>query len=366
MADERGQMNAGMALVLRLVSAVSIGVLVAVLPAIPASAHPGGVQAATDYRTRIDRIDPPVSGLRVRFIDEGAQLELRNSTGQTVEVSGYQGEALLQVRVDGVWQNARAPSLYVDQPSSSAKASADPAAPPSWQRVSTISSARWHDHRTVWHGNPPPAVQTDPGHRHRITIWSVPLRAGAQPVQILGTLEWLPPPNSGAWWVGIMLAAGAVAAFGLAAPSASRRTETAWTLALVVIAIVTGLAAAGYAGVVAAYNAQPTAAGIASHLLGEILPILTGLGTVAAGIALLARRTAANFAVALSGACVALIAGLGDAAVFGHAVAPIPADGRWARLAVAAVLAGGLGLTGAGVLRLRRAGRGPAANRSSG
>ena len=35
-------------------------------------------------------------------------------------------------------------------------------------------------------------------------------------------------------------------------------------------------------------------------------------------------------------------------------VAPITADGRWARLVLLAVLGGGIGLAGAGVLRMRR------------
>ena len=56
----------------QLASAVAVGVLVAVVPAAAASAHPGGVQAATDYRTRVTGIYPPVPGMHLHFVDEGS------------------------------------------------------------------------------------------------------------------------------------------------------------------------------------------------------------------------------------------------------------------------------------------------------
>src|SRR5829696_50801 len=107
--------------------AVSLWVAAALLLLSPAAAlaHPAGVQAAVDYRVRVTALTPPVAGLAVRFIFDGSRLELRNDTGRTVEVIGYQGEPMLRARRGGVWHNARAPSLYVDRPAAAGPAGAD-------------------------------------------------------------------------------------------------------------------------------------------------------------------------------------------------------------------------------------------------
>jgi hypothetical protein len=339
---------------MRRVTAVVLLGLVAVLAAAPAPAvaHPAGVQAAVDYRTRVTGVSPALPGLHVRFVADGSRLELRNDTGRTVEILGYQGEPMLQVRPDGTWRNTRSPSAYLNQPGEPPKPGTDAAAAPVWERISRSTLARWPDHRTVWHGDPPPLVAADPGRPHRIQNWTVPLRDGTAAVVITGTLDWVPPPNASTWWSVTLLLAAAIAALGLVTsrPAAVRA-------ALAGVALCAGAAAIVYSLLVVVDNVEPGAGKLTAALLSQALPVLSGLALIAAGWAVLARRTIADLALAFTGACVAFFAGTSNAAVFAHGVAPVTAGGVWARLAEVAVLAGGIGLAGAAVLRIRRAAR---------
>jgi hypothetical protein len=327
---------------------------VVLLPAVPAQAHPPGIQPAVDYRSQVTGIVPAVPGVRARYVADGSRLELRNDSGRTIEVLGYEGEPMLQVRPDGVWQNTRASSLYVDNLGVPVNPAADAHAAAQWQRVSNRPVARWQDHRALWHGSPPPQVRADPSRVHRVSDWQVPLRDGMATIQITGTLDWVPPPHPGNWWAAVLLLAVAIAVLGLVAAAAGTWVERVARAGLVGAAFVVGPATAGYPLLVAVDNAEPGARSIALALLNQALPLVIGLGVIAAGVTVLARRGAADFALALAAACAALYVGAANAAVFYHAVAPIPTDGRWARLIIAAGLAGGTGLAGAGVLRIRR------------
>lgn len=326
----------------------------------PAAAHQPGIQAAVDYRTRVDALSPAVPGVRVRFVASGSRLELRNSSARTVEVLGYRGEPWLRVRADGVWRNSRSPSAYLDEPASADKAAANADDPPRWQQLSRDPVVRWHDHRAVWHGDPPAAVRADPTRAHRVRDWTIPVTFDGGAAQISGVVDWLPPPGTGPWWALTLLVAAAIAALGL-------RSATVTRAALAGCALVTGSAAIAFAMVVIAFNAEPTSGGWGTALLSEGLPLLTGLVLIAAGVAVLANRPAADFALTLAGITVALFTGLNNAALFTHAVAPLPIDGGWARLIEVATLGGGLGLAVCAALRIRRAagehdgrsGRGP-------
>jgi hypothetical protein len=328
--------------------------LMIVLPAAPAQAHPAGTQPAVDYRTRVTAITPAMAGVRARYIADGSRLELRNDSGRTIEVVGYQGEPMLQVRPDGVWQNTRAPSLYVDKVGAATNPAGDAHADPQWQRISNVPVARWQDHRALWHGGPPPRVRADPSRVHRVSNWAVPLRDRATTAQITGTLDWIPPPNAGAWWATVLLLATAVAALGLVASGTDSRPGRVARAGLAGSAVTVGLAGVAYPLLVVADNAEPRAGSIALAVASQALPLLIGLALMAAGGLVLARREIGDFALAIGGVSAALIIGAGNVALFSHAVAPITADGWWARVAVAAVLAGGIGLAGAAVLRMRR------------
>ncbi len=332
------------------------GVVAALAVAAPAQAHGTDAPDGTNYRTTVGGMSPAVPGLAVRAVEAGGRLELDNRTGRTIEVLGYAGEPYLEVRPDGVYENVHSPATYLNTTitgDAAVPATADPTLPPEWRRVSGGPVARWHDHRTHWtDAVPPPQVTADPSRTHRIRDWVVPLRDGVRTVEVRGTLDWVPPPTAGLWWLAV--ASGALVV-GLIGVSTGRR----WTgVVLGGAAIAGGAAAVGYA---VARQIDAGATGVGAVLLGllvtQVWPVLAGLGAIAAGGYALARRPATDFALALAGACLALFAGLANVVVFTRSVAPVPWPAWSARLVVATVLAVGAGLAVAGALRMRAASR---------
>ncbi|MFY1633756.1 hypothetical protein ACN27F_10835 [Solwaraspora sp. WMMB335] len=334
--------------------------------ATPAAAHGADAPAATDYRVSVTGISPAVDGLTVRVIEAGARLELANHTGRPIEVLGYGGEPYLEIRPTGVFENLRSPTTYQNRTLAGDTAvpdTADPTAPPAWQRVSDEPVARWHDQRTYWLGDAlPAAVQAEPDRPHQVRQWSVPLRDGVTPFEVRGTLDWIPPPDPSLWWAGTLLGAVLLTAGLLAADrrgrdaagrrSAGGRPTGAGRLAAGLLGAA-GLVAIGYV-VARAFDAG--AAGpleLASALArGPVWALLSGVAAVAAaGYA--ASRAGGDFGLALAGTCLAIFAGAGNAAVFTRAVAPVPGPALWPRLTVAAVLACGTAVAVAAVLRLR-------------
>jgi hypothetical protein len=326
----------------------------------PALAHPGGVQAAVDYRVRVTALTPPVAGLAVRFVFDGSRLELRNDTGRTVEVIGYQGEPMLQVRPDGVWHNTRAPSLYADRPAAAGPAGADVNAAPDWRRVSTTPVARWQDHRTLWHGRLPPQVDADPGREHRLRDWQVPLRIDQTGAVVTGTLDWVPNPATDAWWLAAVALAAAIAVLGLVRPTASPRRLHRSRMGLAAAGLATAAAAIGYPLLVVAANAEPGSGPLALAVLSQLLPFLGGLALIAGAAATLAGRSGGTFLLTFAALALLTFYGLSNAVVFAHGVAPIAADAIVARVAELLILGGCGGLLAAGVLAMVRTARTPA------
>ncbi|WP_422771163.1 hypothetical protein ACN28C_31755 [Plantactinospora sp. WMMC1484] len=335
----------------------ALGALGALCTATPAAGHAADAPDGTNYRTAITGVSPEVPGLSVRVVEGGARLELENRSGRTIEVLGYAGEPYLEIRPDGVYENTVSPATYLNRtlPGDAAvPAEADPARPPSWRRAGTEPVVRWHDQRTRWLEEAPPAgVAADPGRSHRVRDWVVPLRDGLRPIELRGTLDWLPPPDPLPWWSASLLGALAIGALGLL-PRASRPGRRA-TVALAGLAGIGGAAALGFA------LARGADAGLGGMLLGlvtgELWPTLTGLASLAAGAYALTRRPAGDFALALAGTCLALFTGVTNAAVFLRSVLPLPWPPTPARILVAVVIAVGGGLAAAGALRLRAAGR---------
>ena len=309
-----------------LILAVAAGALV--VPAAPASAHGGDAPESTAYRTTVTGVTPAVDGLTVRTVEAGARLELTNDTGRTVEILGYSGEPYLEVRPDGTYENANSPAAYLNRTlagDTPVPATADPAAPPQWRRVSTGTTVKWHDRRTHWTGaGLPPAAAGDPSRPHRIRDWSVPLREQTRTFEIRGTLDYLPPPAAWLWWAGALLLAAAVTVV-------ARR----WVRAGGAVALGAGVLLLGY-GVARALDS------------GVSLPLfVAALLTCAAGV------WRAPFFTTLAGAVLAVFGGLADAGVFRAAVVPVDGPGWFARTAVMVAIGAGAGLVAAGALRLR-------------
>ncbi|MEE6257961.1 hypothetical protein [Plantactinospora sonchi] len=338
----------------RILLAGAAGLLGALATAAPAAAHAADTPDGSNYASAVGGLTPAVPGLRVRVVEGGARLELENRTGRTIEVLGYAGEPYLEVRPDGVYENANSPATYLNRTldGGTPPPGTDPTRPPDWRRVDTEPVVRWHDQRTRWlEDGPPPRVAAAPDRPQRVRDWQVPLRDGSTTIELRGTLDWVPPPDPLPWWTGVVFGALAVGGLGLL-PRASRPGRRA-TVVLAGVAGAGGVAALGYA------LARGADAGFGAMLLGlvtnQLWPAVTGAAALAAAVYALTRRPAGDFVLALAGTCLALFAGVTNATVFLRSVVPVPWPAQWARVLVAVVLAAGLGLAAAGALRLHTA-----------
>ena len=262
-------------------------------PATPAFAHGGSLAGGGAYRVRVTGVSPPERGLTVGAVEGGALLELANRTGHSVEILGYSGEPYLDVRPDGTYRNVNSP--------------ANPTAPPSWRRVSTSTTVRWHDERIT------------PG------TWTIPLRVQVRTFDIRGALTREPPPHAWLWWSGAGLLA--LALTGLA---------SRWPRTIAPVTLIAGLAPISYA--------------TSRALDGGTAPLVL----VSAGlIAIAAAWRHPPFFQALTGAVLAVFSGLASTGIFSAAVVPAAGPGWLARASVLIALGAGAALTLTGVQRLR-------------
>src|SRR5699024_6824010 len=113
-------------------------------------------------------------------------------------------EPYLRVGPAGVFENRSSPAVALNRTRvPTGRARSGPIGPPRWVRVSTGSTARWHDHRAHWMGGATPGpVRRDPDRSHVIERWRIPLRvdgAASGEAAITGTVRWDPPPNAALW-----------------------------------------------------------------------------------------------------------------------------------------------------------------------
>lgn len=175
-----------------------LGLLLLALSSHPAAAHSTNGSDATHYSTRLDGFTPPVAGLTASVDPRGEWVQVANTTGKTLTILGYAHEPYLRIRSSvGVEQNATSPTVTLNQ---SLFADIGQAltvqAAPQWLPISPGNQARWHDHRIHWMGaGRPPAVQAHPGTAQSIGTWTVHMTLDSQPVELTGTLNWLPIKN---------------------------------------------------------------------------------------------------------------------------------------------------------------------------
>jgi hypothetical protein len=186
-------------LVLALAGVVQLGA------AGPASAHAVGTgPVASNYRTIVRGIEPPIPGVSVRVVDGGNQLELTNRGARELTLLGYENEPYLRIGPNGVFENERSPSTFSNRSTTApaqipAEFSAD--AQPDWKRISSRPVAVFHDHRAHWSGGADPAaVQRARGTRQTVTPnWQIPIKAGDQTSILSGSIEWVPGPSPWPW-----------------------------------------------------------------------------------------------------------------------------------------------------------------------
>lgn len=177
-----------------------VGLLV-LLPATSAFADPA---RPTHYRSTVTGLSSEagadLSGVRAEVVGGDAYLVLAAPGGRSLEVPGYEGEPYLRFRADGVVQvNSRSPARWLNEArygDVTVPASADAAAPPSWETVAEGGTYAWHDHR-VHFMSPALPAGIDPGadEVQPVLTWEVPLLVADTPATIVGELEWVPGPG---------------------------------------------------------------------------------------------------------------------------------------------------------------------------
>jgi hypothetical protein len=148
------------------------------------------------YRSIITSVAPTVPGLSLEVLEFADRLVLRNHTGKTVTVYGYQGEPYARVMADGTVQvNTSSPAYYLNQNfygSVNVPSSASPTAAPAWRAVDRTGELEWHDHRIHWMSPVLPPQVKNRGKRTKVFDWQVPIQVGAKQGVVAGQLFWVP------------------------------------------------------------------------------------------------------------------------------------------------------------------------------
>jgi hypothetical protein len=324
----------------RAVGALAIACAAIVATAAPASAHGGKTIKATNDRPEIIGLDPPVAGVRVRLIDGGSRIEL-DAGRHRVFVFGYEGEDYLRINSEGVFENLRSPSTYLNRSVAGdvPPATTDPTAPADWSKIADGRVARWHDH----------SLHTTPGMKLGLTnqaSWTRDLLIDDQPVVLRGRIVRLPgssrlPPLAAAALIAIALVA--VARFAW-------RTAIVGGLAAVVVADI-----ARIVGLVAHTPSWMSSRPRAVIDLAT-LPFI-GWGMAVCAVVLLAkrRRIEAATAAVVAGAVLAFAGGVLEVGDLAKSVLGTSLPDAMARGGVAVVLGGGVGVSVAALVDLRRA-----------
>ncbi len=148
------------------------------------------------YRSNITSVTPNVPGLSVEVLEFADRLLLRNHTGKTVTVYGYQSEPYARVLANGTAEkNLRSPATYLNESfygNITVPPVANPSAPPQWEVVDRTGQFEWHDHRIHWMSPLTPPQVKDKSRLTLIFDWQVPIRVGTQMGAISGQLYWTP------------------------------------------------------------------------------------------------------------------------------------------------------------------------------
>jgi len=332
---------------LGLVAVLTVAAIV--VPAAPASAHTVSGAGATNFKTTLTAVTPPVAGLKVSVVENGSRLELTNASATDVVVLGYEGEPYLRVGPAGVFANLKSPALYLNttRQGGTPNPDADPTAPAVWKRILGGTTVRWHDHRVHWMGGrPPPEVRRAPGVGHVVyPAWTVELRQGTTPITVTGTLTWVPGPSP--WpWVGLAVAL----ALAVIVAALSKRWALSLAAAVVVLVATDVLHAVGIGLAFAGSEAHRLQLILAASYYSLVAWVVGGVA-----VYLLARRNVDGlFAATFTAVVIGLFGGVADLTVLYRSEVPSAMPTDVARGVVACALGLGAGLTVGAVLAARR------------
>ncbi|HEV2974470.1 MAG TPA: hypothetical protein VGX69_05680 [Solirubrobacteraceae bacterium] len=181
--------------------------------------------SSPNYRSTITSISPATPGLQLQVLQFSDRLLLRNGTGKTVEIRGYEGEQYARVQPSGsVEVNTHSPAYYLNQSfygNVTVPSFATPSATPRWQVVDRTGQFEWHDHRIHWMSPVLPPQVKDRGKRTLIFDWRVPIAVGSQSGNVAGTLYWTPNASSAS--VAVIVIGALIVVLGIALSVVVRR-----------------------------------------------------------------------------------------------------------------------------------------------
>ncbi|HEX4482447.1 MAG TPA: hypothetical protein VH081_01560 [Solirubrobacteraceae bacterium] len=173
--------------------------------------------SSPNYRSTITSILPSTPGLHLQVLQFSDRLLLRNETGRTVAIEGYEGEPYARVQANGTVEvNTHSPAYYLNQSfygDVTVPSFASATATPHWQLVDRTGQFEWHDHRIHWMSPVAPAKVKDKGKRTLIFDWHVPIAVGESKGTVTGQLFWT--PNASSAPVAAIVIGGAIVVFGL-------------------------------------------------------------------------------------------------------------------------------------------------------
>jgi hypothetical protein len=184
--------------------------------------------SSPNYRSLIRSVSPSVSGLGLQVLQFSDRLQLRNRSGRTVTIEGYEGEPYARVQADGTVEvNRRSPAYYLNESfygNVTVPASASAKAPPRWFVVDRTGQFEWHDHRIHWMSPALPPQVKDKSRRTLIFDWRVPIVVGARRGAVAGQLFWTPESSNAP--VAAIVIGGAIVVLGLVLVLAVRRRRS--------------------------------------------------------------------------------------------------------------------------------------------
>lgn len=333
----------------RALTVLAGAVAVLAMGASPAAAHGIGGVGPSNYESRVLGVEPPVAGIRVEVIDAGTRLALTNTTTADVVVVGYEDEPYLRLGPDGVFENERSPTRWMNRTrfgtTEEPPADVDADAVPRWVRVSSGRTARFHWHPAHWMSpQHPQVVREEPGTQHLLAEWELIMLRGGRRIVVTGDLRWVPGPSPVPYLaLAVALGGGTV----LLGRTRQWRSVLAGGLAVLVV-----LEAAHLVGLWTAASA-----GVGGLLLANVYSI-GGIALGLVALVMVADRTRDPYdgtpVALLAGLVLAVAGGLADLGTLSASVLPTDLAPLVARLVVAGTLGVGAGVVAVAAMHLRR------------
>jgi hypothetical protein len=154
--------------------------------------------APTNYKSTVFDVDPAVAGVTFTVVGGDAFMEVEVAEGHSVLVPGYFKEPYIRIDTDGsVWLNLDSPAYYINQDrygNVQAPPEADGKGEPRWENVGSGGTYAWQDHRVHWMSfDLPPTVARD---RYQVVFpWEFPVVIDGQEANVRGELVWVPSRN---------------------------------------------------------------------------------------------------------------------------------------------------------------------------